>query len=262
MDTLGNTSTSAKEGAPVAVTSDAVNNRNSLNAATHLRTKSLKTKASVLTLHETANVHDLNGINVRFQINNEIIKTHESRINNDTLTITIDGGDELVNDFLKTFKLLDASSIDRPKYEPTVLVSAARIAAPNAYKFDALYQYCIKKLEGLSLNSMERIYWEKNALTELSGPKEVITKDEAKILGMNAYWEVATERERHKGRKLEDMLQQIKDKSEEVPPQSVFQSVFPAKQEYVGTLENVFEILSLGLWIIFILGIFAAPRSG
>ncbi|CAE6403818.1 unnamed protein product [Rhizoctonia solani] len=281
MSTSNDTSKSVKRGVSVSATLDATNNWGSSNAAMHPRTESLKAEPSLLTLYESASIHDLNGVNVRLQINNAaLIKTHESRINkftrlkqlteaakqkdpqSDTITITTNGGEELVDDFLKMFKLLDASLIDQPKHEPNVLVSAARIAAPNAYQYDALYQYCLEKLKELSLNSMERIRvaralnitdWEKDALTELFGRKEMITRDEANTLGMNTYWEIATEREIRNGSKLEGVLQELKDKTKEVrdqtkdiPPRGVFRML---ALEILGLLVQIMGCLVEESWL-------------
>ncbi|CAE6403807.1 unnamed protein product [Rhizoctonia solani] len=153
MDTLNDISDEAKAETPATAMPNAMNNQNSLNNTTQPRTRSLKSKPSLFTLYETAHVHDLTGANIRLQINNEVIKTHANRISKfarlkqlieearkddpkgETLTISINGGSELVQDFLNMFKLLSASSIKKPQYDSTILVSAARIAATDGYGY-------------------------------------------------------------------------------------------------------------------------------
>ncbi|KAH7344482.1 hypothetical protein B0J17DRAFT_763287 [Rhizoctonia solani] len=271
MDTWNQISDEAKPETPTTVASDTMNNQSSLNATAQPRAKTLKTKPSLLTVYENANVHDLTGANIRLQINNEVIKTHESRINKfarlkqlikearqggsqeDTLTITIDGGRELVQDFLNMFKLLSASSIEKPQYDSSILVSAACVAATNAYDYQALYDYCIEKLEELPLSSMERVHvaralglksWEEDAYKRLSQRKEAITQEEASTLGMNAYWRVATAREQQKGAIVERILQRIERLSG---------AFLAARQGYMTVLKNVFLFCSLCLWLSFLL---------
>ncbi|CAE6463483.1 unnamed protein product [Rhizoctonia solani] len=174
-------------------------------------------------LGEPPTVHDLAGANVMLQISGVTIKTREDRISkfvrlnrlaeearhahphSDSLTITVEGGHELVSEFLDTFELLDAlaSSIDKPnRFNSKTLVSAARISAE--YEHPALHAFCIEKLQGLSLSSVEQVQiaraislksWEERAYKQLSEPRKNITKEEALILGMDAYWQVANTRE-------------------------------------------------------------------
>ncbi|KDN49508.1 hypothetical protein RSAG8_02210, partial [Rhizoctonia solani AG-8 WAC10335] len=167
-------------------------------------------------------VHDFAGTLVELQVNGVVFKIYETRIlkftslhhlvedarraspQSTTLSISVQGDDDLVTDFLNTFKLLSTSSIEEPVNPTTeTLVSAARISA--TYGHPALRTFCIEKLEGLSLSSIERLQvarsldlssWEEQAYKELSEREEMITKEEASLLGFDAYFQVASMRER------------------------------------------------------------------
>ncbi|CAE6469512.1 unnamed protein product [Rhizoctonia solani] len=166
-------------------------------------------------------VHDFAGTLVELQVNGVIFKIHEARISKFTslhqlledarrvspqsviLSISVQGDNELVADFLNTFKLLSTSTFEQPVQPNTeTLVSAARISA--AYGHPALHAFCIKRLERLSLSPIERLQvaralsfslWEKQAYKELSEREEMITKEEASLLGFDTYFQVASMRE-------------------------------------------------------------------
>ncbi|CAE6431602.1 hypothetical protein ACGC1H_001340 [Rhizoctonia solani] len=166
-------------------------------------------------------VHDFTGTLVELQANDVVFKIPEARISKFTslhqqledarranpqstrLSISVRGNNELVTDLFNTFKLLSTSSIEEPVNPNTeTLVSAARISA--AYGHPTLYTFCIERLEGLSLSSIERLHiaralslssWEEHAYKELSEREEMITKEEASLLGFDAYFQVASMRE-------------------------------------------------------------------
>ncbi|CAE6431583.1 unnamed protein product [Rhizoctonia solani] len=160
----------------------------------------LKPSELLTTSRETPTLLDLNGPNINLQVNNAVIKTHEHHISkvSDTLTIIVTGD----NDFLNTFTILGASIDKRGGFDAKTLVSAARILAK--YNYPALRAFCMEKLEGLALNSMERLWvaraldlkpWEERAYRELSERETKITKEEALGLGIDSYWQVANARE-------------------------------------------------------------------
>ncbi|CAE6436350.1 unnamed protein product [Rhizoctonia solani] len=163
MNLPGTYSSAIKQNAQTMITTGSTNNQGSLNDAAQSKAKSLKTKPSLFNLCETPAVHDLTGANIRLEVNNVIIKTHEHLISKliylkklvqtarlinphgDTLTIVVTGGGELVTDFLHTFKILGASSIETPtNFDIDTLVSAARIG--SAYEHPTLRAFCIKKI--------------------------------------------------------------------------------------------------------------------
>ncbi|CAE6456655.1 unnamed protein product [Rhizoctonia solani] len=196
-------------------------NNNSSNNAPQAVLKSLNTKPSLVELCTPSTVHDLTGACINLQVNTVVIKTHEFQIanfvylyklikkarlvdpQNAALTIRVTGGNELVSDFLNTFKILGTSPVDKSdNFDTDILVSAARISAQ--YEHPALRAFCIKRLEGLSLDSMERLRiaraldlksWEERAYQELAERDGTITKEEALTLKIDAYWQVANARE-------------------------------------------------------------------
>ncbi|CAE6436355.1 unnamed protein product [Rhizoctonia solani] len=201
------------------------NNRRSLKDATKDEAESWETKTTSLRVHpgsqELPIVHDLTGANIKLRVDSVIIKAHEDRISkfvrlnkliqearnvdpqSDTLTITLPGDKKLAYDFLHTFELLNSWSIDKPgSFKLEILLSAAIISA--AYDNPTLLAFCIKQLEGLPINSMERLdiarkldikSWRDSVNKELVNRDGSITKEEATILGIDAYWYVANVRE-------------------------------------------------------------------
>ncbi|CUA73771.1 hypothetical protein RSOLAG22IIIB_01288 [Rhizoctonia solani] len=273
MDNSSETIHAVKEDPTAMVASDIVNNRNSSNATVQPASgpRALRARPSLFALHEPSIILDLTGANIRLQIGNTVIKTHERRLEkfarlrelikearqedaqNDTLTIILDGNKQLVEDFRNMFELINASSIDQADCEVATLVSAARIAAPSAYGYEPLYHYCIDKLEGLSLGPMERVrvaralgneLWEKAACEDLSKRKEPITKEEALTLGLDAYWRIASDREKRKGVTFERMLAGIEDAT---------RVVSAARQRSMPALKRLFICVSLGFWLLYFL---------
>ncbi|CAE6513301.1 unnamed protein product [Rhizoctonia solani] len=173
------------------------------------------------TLNETPVLLDLNGANIKLHVNSMVIKTHEHYISKftqlsgliekarlvhpqgDTLTIAVTGDKELELDFLDTFDILGTSPIDKNvNFDTDMLVSAARIS--TKYGYPALHTFCIERLEGLTLGSMERLRvaraldlksWEQRTYQELSERETKVTKEEALELGIDAYWRIANDRE-------------------------------------------------------------------
>lgn len=101
--------------------------------------------------------------------------------------------------------------VDGPfDFDPPTLISALRIA--TAYDHPNLRSFTIKHLESVSLSAIERIClarefaltsWEGPAYIELCERDEAISKDEANILGIDAFVHVAKIREveqRRRGR--------------------------------------------------------------
>jgi hypothetical protein len=93
-------------------------------------------------------------------------------------------------------------------FDPPTLTSALRIA--TAYDHPALRAFAISKLEKTSLSAIERIQiarefnltsWEAPAYVELCERDEAISVDEANILGVSAFVQVAKLREKEQRRK-------------------------------------------------------------
>ncbi|QRV73075.1 hypothetical protein RhiJN_01089 [Ceratobasidium sp. AG-Ba] len=113
------------------------------------------------------------------------------------------------SDFLNTLKVLYTSPIEAtPDFDPGTLVSALRIA--TAYDYPALRTFTITRLENAQLKAIERIQiarefrltsWKIPAYEELCARDEPITKDEATILGIDAFVHVAKIREREQRRR-------------------------------------------------------------
>ncbi|CAE7086994.1 unnamed protein product [Rhizoctonia solani] len=270
-----NVTPAVKEEKPTTAISNSINHQNSSKAATQPKTQPLKTKPSLFALHESFDIVDFTGANIRLQIGSKVIKTYERRLEkfaglreliqearqksedaqSEALTIIIDGDKHLFDDFRNMFELLNVSSIDQPSYGINTrdLVSAARIAAPGAYNYKPLYRWCITNLEGMPLSSMERIHvaralaiksWEKDACEELSRRKEMITRVEAAILGMDAYWQIASDREKRRGANFEHVFEGI---------QRITRGVFTAKQRYMPILGQLLVCVSLIFWLLYFL---------
>ncbi|EUC65456.1 hypothetical protein RSOL_446220 [Rhizoctonia solani AG-3 Rhs1AP] len=166
-------------------------------------------------------LHDFTGPIIKLQVNNVGFRMPESHISkfaslnklikdsrrtsprSDSPTIFVHGDSELASHFLKTFELLSASPVEPIDFSSAILVSAALISA--AYDYPTLNEFCIKKLEELSLGSIERLRigrsldrksWEERAYQELSERDEMITREEMLALGVDAYFQVASSREK------------------------------------------------------------------
>ncbi|KAG8766709.1 hypothetical protein FRC12_006708 [Ceratobasidium sp. 428] len=114
-----------------------------------------------------------------------------------------------VEDFLNTFKILCTSPIDGPlEFGSAILVSALRLA--TVYDYPALRTFAINNLEKAQLTAIERIQiarefgftsWEEPAYVELCERDEPITEQEANVLGMSTFVQIARTREKEQRRK-------------------------------------------------------------
>ncbi|KAG8730670.1 hypothetical protein FRC11_006143 [Ceratobasidium sp. 423] len=284
MNVSGSGSSSTQKGVQIPVASGTTNNVNQdpLNDAKELGAKALNTEPSELPpyMHEAPTVLDLTGSRIRLQVNRVVIKTHEYHISKfvylgrlirkarrmnpqtDTLTIAVTGDNKLVSDFLNTFKILNTSSIDKPgNFDTETLVSAARVSAK--YNHPTLRAFCIERLEGLSLDSMERLRiaraldlksWEERAYQELSGRRKMITKEEALDLGIDAYWQVASARETQQKRNPINHPVPIIDSPKEIQIQNTLQPHSGNKGESKGIPFYMYLLLAAFFYANFIVG--------
>ncbi|KAF8605205.1 hypothetical protein BDV93DRAFT_543740 [Ceratobasidium sp. AG-I] len=176
---------------------------------------------------ESAEIYDLGRGDVELRVNDAIFKTHMHMLDKfsglkDLLdrighysspvsmpVITVQRDEHGVKDFCNMFKVLYASVVDGPfKFDAPVLISALRVS--SVYDYPALRTFCIKQLEGVSLSAIKRIQlarefqltaWEGPAYDELYHREQAITKEEAQILGVAAFVEVARVREEEKLKK-------------------------------------------------------------
>lgn len=93
-------------------------------------------------------------------------------------------------------------------FDPITLTSALRIA--TTYDHPALRNFAIKHLENALLSAVERIRlarefglpsWEEPAYVELCNRDEAVTKEEASVLGLDAFVHVARIREKEQRRR-------------------------------------------------------------
>ncbi|KAG8738171.1 hypothetical protein FRC12_016855 [Ceratobasidium sp. 428] len=174
-------------------------------------------------------------------------------------------------DFFNTFKILYTSPIDGPlEFGSAVLVSALRLA--TAYDHPALRIFVISNLENARLSVIERIQiarefgftsWEEPAYVELCERDEPITEQEANVLGISAFVQIAKIREQEQRRRgYLDNVQPTKDEEQ----QSLAEGCIPSSGEPIvapvgngktmednrevsgreKTMENVNTAISLG----------------
>ncbi|CAE6470520.1 unnamed protein product [Rhizoctonia solani] len=201
-------------------TPDSTNNQHPLNDAAQSVNPDTPIPSSSSS-REVSTIHDFIGVNIELQVNDVDFRIHESRISkfaslhqlvedarrvnplSDTLAIAVHGDNKLVSDFLSTFELLSASPLEHVDFSYEVLVSAARIS--TIYDYPTLRAFCIKQLEGLPLGAIEHLRightlnlkpWEERAYQELTEREEAITKEEMLALGVDAYFEVASMRDK------------------------------------------------------------------
>ncbi|CAE6463420.1 unnamed protein product [Rhizoctonia solani] len=115
---------------------------------------------------------------------------------------------QLIGDFNNMTKILYASVIEGPfEFDTATLISALRVA--TVYRYDALRQFSISKLERTELSAIQRIkiaqeldvaHWIEPAFEELANRVEPIQPDEARILGIDALLLVANMREERRVR--------------------------------------------------------------
>ncbi|QRV93756.1 hypothetical protein RhiJN_21774 [Ceratobasidium sp. AG-Ba] len=119
------------------------------------------------------------------------------------------------SDFFNTFKILYASPIKAlPDFDHLTLVSAVRTSTD--FDYPELRTFAIAKLESMQLDAIDRIRyarefgipaWEIPAYEELCGREEPITEDEAIVLGIGVFVQVAKIRESEQRRRGENRHQ-------------------------------------------------------
>ncbi|CAE7086954.1 unnamed protein product [Rhizoctonia solani] len=164
--------------------------------------------------------HDFIGAIIKLQVNDMVLRISEPQIykfaslkklvedarkadpHNPTLTITVRDSSEIASDFLNTFRLFNnlAELVDSSTES---LISAALIS--TKYDYPKLRTLCIQELERRDLGVIERLQigrtlgltsWEDRACKELSERAEMITREEMLALGVDAYFQVASAREK------------------------------------------------------------------
>ncbi|KAL5641253.1 hypothetical protein ACGC1H_001663 [Rhizoctonia solani] len=120
-----------------------------------------------------------------------------------SMTVT---GTASPEDFLRMFRVLYAITLEGPfEFDISTLVSSLHIA--TEYEYPALRNHAIRHLERAELTAIKRIEiacnfhllsWEKPAYVDLCNRDEVITEEEANILGIAAFVRVAKTRERER----------------------------------------------------------------
>ncbi|CAE6403347.1 unnamed protein product [Rhizoctonia solani] len=121
------------------------------------------------------------------------------------LEVTIQRDDISAEDFCEMFKILYALSIIAGPFEfaPHTLISTPRVA--TIYEYQALRDCCIQHLERLELDPIKRLElahefdlptWVEPAYHELGIRDEPITKEEANIIGFDAFISIAEMREK------------------------------------------------------------------
>ncbi|QRV79084.1 hypothetical protein RhiJN_07099 [Ceratobasidium sp. AG-Ba] len=119
------------------------------------------------------------------------------------------------SDFFNTFKILYASPIKAlPDFDHPTLVSALRTSTD--FDYPELRTFAIARLESMQLDAIDRIRyarefgiptWEIPAYEELCGREEPITEDEAIVLGIGVFVQVAKIRESEQRRRGENKHQ-------------------------------------------------------
>ncbi|KAG8759095.1 hypothetical protein FRC12_009856 [Ceratobasidium sp. 428] len=194
------------------------------------------------------------------QVNGTVLQTHRYLLNRFSVLKSLiaqkAGAEQLdkpltlerehgVEDFLNTFKILYTSPIDGPlEFGSAIFVSALRLA--TAYDYPALRTFAINNLEKAQLSAIERIQiarefvltsWEEPAYVELCERDEPVTEQEANVLGMSAFVQIARTREKEQRRRGRlDNAQPTKDDerqslAEEHTPSSVEPTIGPVGDE-------------------------------
>ncbi|KAF8593181.1 hypothetical protein BDV93DRAFT_529977, partial [Ceratobasidium sp. AG-I] len=158
---------------------------------------------------------------IRLVINGITLEAHKfiikrfsglkSRIRNNSITLESDRTE--VEDFRNAFKILYASIVEGPfNFDQSTLTSALRVA--NLFDYPTLRRFAIDHLEKTLLSAVERIRlarefalpsWEEPAYVELCNREEAITKEEASVLGLDAFVHVAKIREKEQRRRGKDV---------------------------------------------------------
>ncbi|KAG8698765.1 hypothetical protein FRC11_014176 [Ceratobasidium sp. 423] len=111
-------------------------------------------------------------------------------------------------DIYNTLKVIYASHIDGiPDFDPNIMTSTLRIS--SAFGYPSLRKFAISKLEEMNLRAIQRIQlsdefslpsFETPAFTELCSRREPITIEEASVLGISRFVEIARIREEERTR--------------------------------------------------------------
>ncbi|KAJ1311822.1 hypothetical protein OPQ81_010283 [Rhizoctonia solani] len=125
------------------------------------------------------------------------------------LEISIKRNDVSADDFCEMFKVLYASVVMGPFiFDCNTLISTLRVA--TTYEYHSLRDFCIQYLETLELDAVKRIdiarkfhlpSWEGPAYHELAMRDEPITREEANIIGLDAFVNIAEMREKEQRRR-------------------------------------------------------------
>ncbi|KAF8596241.1 hypothetical protein BDV93DRAFT_528178 [Ceratobasidium sp. AG-I] len=179
--------------------------------------------AGVLGAQESSEdaLFELGDGDIRLMVDGTTLETHKyiikrfsrlkNRIQNNTITF---GSEEpRAQDFRNMFKILYASVVEGPfEFDQLTLASALRIA--TLYDYPTLRTYAIQHLEKTPLSAVERIRlarefvlpsWEEPAYVELCNREEALTKEEASVLGMDAFVHVAKIREKEQRRRGKEL---------------------------------------------------------
>ncbi|KAH7345361.1 hypothetical protein B0J17DRAFT_639598 [Rhizoctonia solani] len=163
---------------------------------------------------------------IQISVNGTIFKTHryltkrfqgiKLLLNKQPLGINLQREDISAEDFSEMFKVLYASIITGPfGFTLHTLISTLRVA--SVFEYHALRDYCVQRLEALELDVVKRIEiahefrltaWENPAYRELGMRDEPITREEAKIIGLDAFVTIAEVREkeqRRRGKEIDAM---------------------------------------------------------
>ncbi|CAE6403278.1 unnamed protein product [Rhizoctonia solani] len=160
---------------------------------------------------------------IHISVNGKLFETHKylikrfrglkTLLNEKPFQINVQRDDVSAEDFAEMFKVLYASIITGPfEFTPNALVSTLRIA--TIYEHLALREYCIRYLETLELDAVKRIEiarefhlpeWEEPAYHELGARDEPITREEAKIIGLDAFVCIAEMREKEQRRRRDEV---------------------------------------------------------
>ncbi|CAE6493028.1 unnamed protein product [Rhizoctonia solani] len=160
----------------------------------------------------------------RFETHRYLIKRFQGiklLLNNQPLMINIQREDISAEDFSEMFKVLYASIITGPfEFAPHTLISTLRVA--SVYEYHSLRDYCVQHLEALELDAVKRIEiahefrltaWQEPAYHDLGMRDEPITREEAKIIGLDAFVTIAEMREKEQRRrgKIIDAIEVVQD---------------------------------------------------
>ncbi|KAG8728994.1 hypothetical protein FRC11_009744, partial [Ceratobasidium sp. 423] len=152
----------------------------------------------------------------RFEAHKYLIKRFlglKPLLDKQPVEISILGNNVSAEDFSEMLEVLYALIITGPYLFPSyTLISALRVA--TAYEYHALRDYCVKCLEKFKLDEVRRIViahefhlpsWEGPAYHELGMRDEPMTREEAGIIGLDAFVYIAEIREKEQRRRGREM---------------------------------------------------------